>query len=189
MSKHTVESVYKQFHHLVFFICFKYMRDNEQAKDAVSEVFTDLLEHPEKLDNVQHLKAWLPVFTKHKCLYLLKCSKTERNKLIQYFDYEQSNSLSSQVHFNFYLEKEQRHTKGKLFEDLKHALNDLKENHRSCIVLYYLEKKSYKEIMSFTNYTFRQVDNYLYYGKRKLVKILSAYGWTDDNYKKLFQNK
>lgn len=162
------------------------MRNSEQTKDAVSEVFTDLIEHPEKLEQVQHLKAWLAVFTKNKCLQLLKRHQNERNHLTEYFDYEQNNSLSINIQFNFYVQKEHLFNEKRLLSDLQKALDDLKVNHRNCIVLHYLQRKSYKEIMSVTNYSFRQVDNYLYYGKRKLEKILNTYGWTSEEYKKLF---
>lgn len=54
---------------------------------------------------------------------------------------------------------------------LELSINELNEEQRNCINLFYLQKKSYSEIVSATNFTLMQVKSHIQNGKRNL-KIL-----------------
>jgi len=177
--------IYTNYKHLVLFVCYKYLKDKEKSQDVTSDIFRELLEHPERLNNVKNIRNWLFTITKNKCFKELKGIQSEQSKVTEYFEY-QTNSLWQDVEINFTIVKEQLHMQQHLIDVLHAALKKLKHNHRVCLTMYYLENKNYQEIMDATNYNFRQVDNFLYYGKQRLRKILGKEGWNGDEFNKIF---
>ena len=187
-AKYKFDEFYNKYRHLIFFSCLKYLKNMEKSEDMTADIFREFWEKPEKLANVKHLEAWLPIFTKNKCFRFLQNEQRNKNKFDAYFVYEQNNSISNDVEFNFTLIQEQNLAQKKMIQGLRKALSKLKHNHRTCISLYYLENKSYQEIMAATKFSFKQVDNFLYYGKKKLEKMLSDDGWEHGHFKQLFNN-
>ena len=55
---------------------------------------------------------------------------------------------------------------------MKRALDELNEEQKKSIVQFYLEKKSYQQIMETTGFSFLQVKSYIQNGKRNLKAIL-----------------
>lgn len=51
-------------------------------------------------------------------------------------------------------------------------MNALSERQRICIDLFYLQEKSYKEIMASTGFDFKQVKTHIQNGKRNLKLIV-----------------
>ena len=137
----------------------KYLKDKEQAQDAVQQVFMKTLTHlPE--GTIQNFKGWLYVLMRNHCLQQL------RDK--QYFaDDAALQNLSSQQ-----TDKEELVLKDLTLEQMNVALQELGEEQRKTVVLFYLEKLSYEQIMQQTGYSFAQVKSYIQNGKRNLKLIL-----------------
>ncbi len=57
-------------------------------------------------------------------------------------------------------------------QQMDDAIKQLGEEQRKTIVLFYLEKYSYEQIIAQTGYTFMQVKSYIQNGKRNLKTIL-----------------
>ena len=53
--------LYNRYMHLVFGVCFNYFKDEEQSKDAVMQIFEELVVKL-KVHQVQNFKSWLHVF-------------------------------------------------------------------------------------------------------------------------------
>ncbi len=70
------EALFTRFMHLVFGVCFKYLKDEEKAKDAAMNVFEKLLIKPPDQD-IRNFKNWLFTVSKNHCLILLRRGKTE----------------------------------------------------------------------------------------------------------------
>ena len=141
---------------LLFGVCMKYLKNEEQAKDTVQQVFLKALsEMPKyKIDNIG---GWLYQVAKNMCLSMLRSKK-------QYTDEEQLQYLvqPEEVPLSLLLEKEQN------IDKLKEELSKLKEDQRRCIAFFYLDKKSYQEIASETGFDIKQVKSHIQNGKRNL---------------------
>ena len=61
--------------------------------------------------------------------------------------------------------------KDKALTNMAAALQQLNKEQQQCVTLFYLEKKSYLEITTMTDYTLMQVKSHIQNGKRNL-KIL-----------------
>ncbi|HJT74860.1 MAG TPA: sigma-70 family RNA polymerase sigma factor, partial [Chitinophaga sp.] len=66
--------------------------------------------------------------------------------------------------------------KDKMLENMQQALEQLNEEQRSCVKLFYLQKLSYQDIVTATGYNLQQVKSYIQNGKRNLKLILSKQG-------------
>ena len=68
----------------------------------------------------------------------------------------------SGMHQNKATEKEEQYTQ------LEKAIEELNEDQRKCIELFYLKEKSYNEIIEITGYTMNEVKSFIQNGKRNL---------------------
>jgi RNA polymerase sigma factor (sigma-70 family) len=62
--------------------------------------------------------------------------------------------------------------KDKVLTVMEDSLQYLNEEQKSCVTLFYLEKKSYQEIADITGYTTLQVKSYIQNGKRNLRNLV-----------------
>lgn len=99
------------------------------------------------------------MIAKNHCLMQL------RQKGVMMMDSIPDLAADENVSLQHHFENEKR------FEKLEEALELLKEDQKACIKLFYLEKKSYREISSITGESEMQVKSNIQNGKRNL-KIL-----------------
>jgi RNA polymerase sigma-70 factor (ECF subfamily) len=55
-----------------------------------------------------------------------------------------------------------------MLQEMEQAITSLQYEQQLCIRLFYIEERSYKEIMERTNFSFEQVKSYIQNGKRNL---------------------
>lgn len=149
---------------LLFGVCMKYLKNEEEAKDAVQQVFMKALTELEKY-KVDYFKSWIYMVAKNHCLMKLRDHPGKHmaelsDKMIHTLQ-EEENELKWT-----HLEKE--HT----LETLSASLQELSEEQKCCVILFYLEKKSYQEIAGQTGFSLMQVKSYIQNGKRNLKILL-----------------
>jgi RNA polymerase sigma-70 factor (ECF subfamily) len=160
--------LFERYTHLVLGICLKYLKREEDSKDAVMQIFENLIE--DLLNHrVDHFKSWLYTLTRNHCLMQLRKAQSvnryreaELNKIR-----ESIMESSDEMHLNN--EKDLDH----MLEELSIGIAMLSKEQSECIELMYLKEKSYKEIASLTGYNLKQVKSYIQNGKRNLQKIIS----------------
>jgi RNA polymerase sigma-70 factor (ECF subfamily) len=69
-------------------------------------------------------------------------------------------------------EKDNLKENERTYEKLEQAINELNEEQRQCVILFYLKKNSYQQISEITSYSTMQVKSYIQNGKRNLRIIL-----------------
>ena len=69
-------------------------------------------------------------------------------------------------------EKEERQMTDLAYDHLEEAINELNEEQRQCVILFYLKKNSYNQISEKTGFSLMQVKSYIQNGKRNLRIIL-----------------
>ncbi len=165
--KHTKNNVfvgmlYKRYAHLVLGLSLKYLKDEDEAKDAVMQIFEKLLADLLKF-NIEYFKSWLYTFSKNHCLMILR---NQQSKLKKEINLEVHADLfmetESSSHLNQASEKEIQYTL------LEKAIEELNEDQRKCIMLFYLKERSYNEIADETGYSLNEVKSFIQNGKRNL---------------------
>ncbi len=142
---------------LLFGTCMKYLKDETKARDTVQQVFVKVIDELPKY-KVTYFRSWVYMIAKNNCLMQLR----SRNITI---DIETREIVADENNLDILKAKE------KDYSLLESSINELNEEQRVCIDLFFLQKKSYNEIVSSTNFTLMQVKSYIQNGKRNL-KIL-----------------
>jgi len=145
---------------LLFGVAMKYLKDKNASQDAVQQVFLKAITHL-PTEPIQNFKGWLYILMRNHCLQLL------RDK--QYLT-DESTLAYMPVDGE---DQEERIWKDTTLEKMQIAIDTLEEQQRHCITLFYLQKKSYKQIIEITGYSFEQVKSYIQNGKRNLKIILT----------------
>ncbi len=153
--------LYQRYLHLALGVCMKYLKDTTVAEDAVMDVFEKLLTDLRAQD-VQQFKPWLYTVCKNHCLMQLRSNNSVRVKAADY-----------DVFVREFMENgEEMHPlsepAGDQLKRLEEALAELPEEQQHCVQLFYLEKKSYKEIETITGFDDKKVKSYIQNGKRNL---------------------
>ena len=150
-------SLYQRYMELVYGVCLKYLKDTEQAKDAVMQIFEELVVKLQK-HQVDNFKSWLYVLARNHCLMQLRSSKNlkivEINADIMYF---QDNG-----HLNGAIEKEDQLLQMEL------CIDKLPADQMKSVKLFYMEQKCYKEIAAITGSDFNKVRSLIQNGRRNL---------------------
>jgi len=146
---------------LLLGVCMKYLKNEEEAKDSVQQIFLKVIQELQKY-KVEYFKSWIYMVAKNHCLMKLRDrqSKTpvEINDRIAAAP-EEETDLQALV--------QNDHT----LELMEASLKELNPEQLQCVTLFYLQKKSYQEISEQTGYNMLQVKSYIQNGKRNL-KIL-----------------
>lgn len=150
-------TLYNKYMHLVFGVCFNYFKDEEQSKDAVMQIFEELVVKL-KVHQVQNFKSWLHVLSRNHCLMALR--KSAKNPTVAMEDNFVEND--DFVHLDIDDTKETQLT------IMEKCMETLTEEQRRSVDLFYLQEKCYKEVADITGYDMLKVKSYIQNGKRNL---------------------
>ena len=146
---------------LLLGVCMKYLKNEEEAKDAVQQIFLKVLNEAGKY-RIDYFKSWLYMVAKNHCLMRLRGSQTKYTK-----------ELNEHIHV---VAPEEDNTEllnnEKTFSLLEESIKELGEEQQQCVTLFYLQKKSYTQIAERTGYSLLGVKSYIQNGKRNLKSIL-----------------
>ena len=149
--------LYKRYMDLVYGVCLKYLKNSEAAKDAVMQIFEELVIKLKKHE-VENFKSWLYQVAKNHCLMQLRSPKNLKTiEISPSFMQNEEN-----VHLNGVLEKEEN------LQKMEHCLKTLTDDQQTAIRLFYLEGKCYKEIEETTGHEWNQVRSFIQNGRRNL---------------------
>ena len=146
---------------LLLGVCMKYLKNEEEAKDAVQQVFLKVITELHKY-KVDYFKSWIYMVAKNHCLMKLR----DKGKIPVEINEEIHGTSEDMEEIKKQLEKDQ------LFTSMETALQLLNREQQQCITLFYLDKKSYQEITASTGYTMLQVKSFIQNGKRNLKLML-----------------
>ena len=153
-----LSALYQRYMDLVFGVCLKYFKEKERSKDAVMDIFDELntkLRHHE----VDNFKGWLHVLARNYCLMQLRSPRnmktTEFNP--SFMQTEENTHLNNEA-----IENEEN------FRKLADCMELLPEEQKQTVVLFFMQKKCYNEIVIITGFEWSKVRSYIQNGKRNL---------------------
>jgi RNA polymerase sigma-70 factor, ECF subfamily len=153
--------LYSDYMHLVYGVCLKYLKDRDESKDAVMQIFEKLLTEIPR-HNIENFRSWLHVVTKNHCLMQLRARKSHDEKLGEW-------AADSIV---FMENEEELHPIDGDSSEIDKALEDciekLREEQKHCIRLFYYENNCYSEIAIKLGLDEKKVKSHLQNGKRNL---------------------
>ncbi len=155
--------LYERYVHLVYGVCMKYLKNEEDSKDAAMQIFEKLLVEL-KIHEVTNFKSWLHVLAKNHCLMWLRSARVRHEKSILTFETSDDMENEEGMHL---AEEETETLEGNLLL-LEKGMQGLPFEQKQCIELFYLQQKCYKEIAELTGYDIKKVKSYIQNGKRNL---------------------
>lgn len=160
-----IGELYGRYGHLVLGLCIKYLKNKDEAEDAVMTIFEQLISDLKK-HKVEYFKSWLYTYSKNYCLMQLRKKQSVLKKeldvkeneifLMDYNNIEHLNEKESQITI------------------MQTALNELNSEQKVCLELFYLSNKSYTEIVTITGYNNNEVKSHIQNGKRNLKLKMEA---------------
>ncbi|HEY1023873.1 MAG TPA: sigma-70 family RNA polymerase sigma factor [Sphingobacteriaceae bacterium] len=153
----TLGLLYEQYMPLVYGLCLKYFKDDEKSKDAVMQIFEQLITKL-RIHEVSNFKSWLYTLARNYCLMQLRVSGRHNFEEIQ----ENIMENAPLVHLDI---DEVRETQLVAMEE---CMQHLPREQKISVDLFYLQQKSYKEISEITGYDINKVKSYIQNGKRNL---------------------
>ncbi|RZL15423.1 MAG: sigma-70 family RNA polymerase sigma factor [Pedobacter sp.] len=145
---------------LLLGVCMKYLKNEEDAKDSVQQVFFKVINDLPKY-KVEFFKSWLYMVTKNHCLMKLR----DKGKYTSELNDQMMSRPEETDGIQQATEKEVN------LSNMEQALNQLNTEQKVCVTLFYLQKRSYQQIADHTGYSIMQVKSNIQNGKRNL-KIL-----------------
>ena len=158
-----LSEIFTRYSHLVFGVCMKYLKNEEEAKDAVMQIFEKLITSIEKQE-IENFKSWIYTVSKNHCLMKLRkekaIAKNENGfkKIIS----SEIMELTGEIHLNNDTDGED------IFEKLNMAIKNLNDEQQVCIEMLYLQNKTYRDVAEVTGFTMKEVKSHIQNGKRNL---------------------
>ena len=150
---------------LVYGTCLKYLKDRDESKDAVMQIF-EKLNQTLRQHEVSNFKSWLYVSSRNHCLMQLRSRKGKETKEIT------PNLMESDyvLHLENEPEMEQNLTK------LEKCIEELGVEQKRCVRLFFLEEKCYNDVARETGFDLGKVKSFIQNGKRNLKLCMERNG-------------
>ena len=146
---------------LLFGVCMKYLKNEEDAKDCVQHIFLKAINELHKY-KVEYFKSWIYMIAKNHCLMKLR----DKGK----YSVEITEKMAAKP--DTAEDKNQLLEKDNTLSEMQTALTQLNHEQQLCITLFYLQKRAYTEIAAETGYSMMQVKSNIQNGKRNLKLLL-----------------
>ena len=157
--------LYGRYMSMVYGVCLKYLKDREESRDAVMQIFeklvTGLRDH-----EVTHFKSWLYVSARNYCLMQLRSAKGKHFEEIS----------PSLMESDTVLHPDEGPEMEANLSKLEKCIDTLADEQKHCVQLFYLQQKCYKEIVQLTGYDDNKVKSYIQNGKRNLKICMEQRG-------------
>lgn len=153
---HDLADLYQRYMELIYGVCLKYLQTPDDAKDAVINIFEELVVKLKKY-KVEYFKAWIYQLAKNHCLMILRKKKPYTIQI----DGEDV-QFSDNMHLEDAMAKESQ------LLLMQACIEKLVDQQKVSIDLFYLQGKCYKEISIITSIEINKVKSFIQNGRRNL---------------------
>ena len=152
-----LSTLYQRYMDLIYGICLKYLKDPEASKDAVINIYEELVTKL-KQHEVNNFKSWLYTLSRNHCLMQLRKEKGHATVEIP----EQFMQTEEMVHLNSVIQREDQ------LNSMEKCLEQLQAEQKTCVTLFYLQGKCYNDITEQTGIEWNKVRSNIQNGRRNL---------------------
>ncbi len=148
--------LYQRYMDLTYGVCLKYFKNADDSKDAVMNIFEELVVKLRKYE-VENFKGWLFQVARNFCLM-----KIRKDKSKPYAVDADLVQLEQESHLDDVMEKETH------LNSMHDCIAQLVDEQKQMISLFYLKEVCYKEIAETTGVDINKVRSYIQNGRRNL---------------------
>jgi RNA polymerase sigma-70 factor (ECF subfamily) len=151
----VLAELFQSYSAMVYYVCYRYLQNADQSKDAVMQIFEELITKVNKQE-IKQFGSWLHVLSRNYCLMQLRSAKK-----MQYTTIDDFMELPMELH-------QATENKEKQLTALELCMEKLPEAQKQSIDLFFMNEKCYKEITDITGFSLNEVKSYIQNGKRNL---------------------
>lgn len=167
----TFQQLYTEYSNLSYNLALHYLQNKEDAEEVVQDVFVSIHHNLSKFENQSTYSTWIYRITTNKCLDFIKAQKRKKRfAYIQSIYKEESMEIKYETaEFNHPgIVLEQKESIKRIFN----AINTLKTNQKTAIILHKIEHLSQQEIAEIMEISPKAVESLIQRAKQNLNKIL-----------------
>ncbi len=153
-EREALELLFKKYNPFIFLLAYKILRDVDEAKDTVQEVFVRAFENIKSLKRRESLKSWL-----HSIAYRIAVDKERRMRLQNRIFFEMSENSKTALNGNK--------------SEIRKFIEELNLKERSALLLH-AEGFKAKEICEIIGCSESTVRVHLFNARKKLRKLLEG---------------
>ena len=154
-----------------YYLALKYMEDEESAKDVLQESYIKAFNKLEQLKDANKFSGWMPRIVANMAIDVLRKKKRNDNKLFSEMESDDSEDMT----FEEKIEDDRRDNRPELAIDqketgrlVKEIIDTLSEEQRLCVMMYYINGMSVKEIADMADVSENTIKSRLNYGRKKI---------------------
>lgn len=147
---------------LIYGLCLQYLKTPSRAEDATLAIYAELQQKLPKHE-VKNFKNWLYTFIRNHCLMQLR---KEKKAITVNYDPAFMQSAEEWHLVDEQTEEEERETA------LTYCLEQLNEQQKTCVQLFYYEGHSYKEIATMRQEEVGRIRSNIQNGRRNLKNCI-----------------
>jgi len=147
--------LFKNHSAMVYYTCYRYLQDSEKSKDAVMQIFEELINKVNKHE-IKQFGGWLHVLSRNHCLMVLRADKK-----MPFTPIDDFMELPAALHQDAENKEEQ-------LTALERCIEKLPEKQKQSISLFFMQERCYKDITDITGFSLNDVKSFIQNGKRNL---------------------
>jgi len=167
----TFQQLYTEYSNLSYNLALNYLQNKEDAEEVVQDVFLSIHQNLSKFEKQSTYSTWIYRITTNKCLDFIKAQKRKKR-----FAYIQSIYKEDTIEIRHESNEfnhpgivlEQKESLKRIFD----AINTLKTNQKTAIILHKIEHLSQQEIAEIMEISPKAVESLIQRAKKNLNKIL-----------------
>src|SRR6478736_10136549 len=149
-DQQVLGELFARYTSLAYGVCLKYLKDRDDSKDAVMQIFEKLVQTLRNHE-VENFKSWLYVTARNHCLMQIRARKGKMTEGIDVLNMENQ----------FILHPQEGNELEENLDKLEECIKRLIDDQQKCVRLFYLNEKCYKEITVFTGFDLNQVKSFI----------------------------
>lgn len=155
--------LYQRYMDLVYGVCLKYLKEPDASKDAVINIYEELVSKLRKHE-VEQFKSWLYTLARNHCLMELRKQKGKNT-----FEITEQFMQSGEIqHLEDVMQKEEQ------LNTMEECIKQLANEQKQCVELFYLQSKCYNEICEQTGLDWNKVRSHIQNARRNLKLCMDS---------------
>lgn len=159
-DQQAFSDLYLKYHHMVFFICLKYVKKEDLAQDLCAGVFENLFLKANQYQ-IKNFKSWLYQSAKNAALMHIRDKKMHLDG-----DHDMGQVPMEEESIDHQKREEQENR-------LTYCIGLLKDAQKFCVEQFFFQKQRYQSIAQSLNIPEKQVKSHLQNAKKNLKKCMN----------------
>ena len=164
----SFDLLYRNYHSSVLQVARKIMTNEQDAEDAVQEIFTRVLSRIGQFRYEASFSSWLRVLATNVCRDMLRKKNRHPIESLEYLCADGDTKITPAASS---ISQEEELIMKELLEDLQEKISRLKKQHQKLIILRYIDGLSYKRIAELVGCSQAQVKSRLHQARKKLRRV------------------